>query len=297
MGYYHVVVQSCYGKDVFTEEEDCLIYLGMVRDAFQKYKINWLAYAVMPTHVHLLVEIGENALATLQKARRKITFAFNTYARKQKPKLLGKENKIFHPNVTIKMPQTLHDVQQVIRYIHLNPLRKGLETTLGASIRTSYSIVLALWEPQNTENPFNHFFDLQDIRDAIAIETVERAFGKNRNEQKRNFLSFHAQPVPEAVPEDPTELLQIRVKKKEALEKAERILITYFMKYYSFERRTYNEDSRDSFLRWLNRKGNPHKTELILLLRKNTSLTAHEIAVLLHMGDTTVKKIVAEHKE
>lgn len=297
MGYYHVVVQSYYGKNILPDEDSCLRYLEIAKRAFQKYHIGWLAYAVMPTHIHLLVEVAaEEELTVLRKARRNITLGYTTYARKERPELLGREKRIFHPTATVKALPTLHDVKQVIRYLHLNPLRKALETTLGESIRSSYSAILAVWEPQDLQNPFNRFWDLESIRDALAIGAVERLFGKNQNEQKQAFLSFHAQPVPEAAQQEPGELIKMKERKKGMFQKAELILKTYFMKNYAFGRRDYNEASRESFLHWLNRRGNPHKAELVLLLRKNTKLTAHEIATFLHIGDTTVKRIVASGK-
>lgn len=312
MRYYHVIAQSYYGREILPEEDDCLEYLMIARRAFQKYDIHWMGYAVMPTHVHLLVGVNaaengtvngtaeandgddKSALLTLQKARRKITFAYTTYMRKKRPELLGKENRIFHPKVTVKSLSTLHDVKRVICYIHLNPLRKGLETTVGESIRSSYNAILATWEPQDMENLFNRFWELNEIRDALAIGEIGRAFGKNRNEQKRNFLSSHSQPVSESTWQDVMESAQMVASKKDMLEKAERIVKTYFMKNYSFGKREFTEENRELFLRWLNRRGNPHKEELVLFLRKNTRLTAHEIAVLLHIGDSTVRRIVGK---
>lgn len=202
MKYYHIITQSYRGKNILPEIDDCVAYLQLTAKSFQHYQVLWLAYAVMPTHIHLCVAMpsdddAENRLV-LAKARRKIACGYTAYARKQHPEWFWWEARIFEKRNTLKFLQTPYDVRQLIRYIHLNPLRKELEDTPGETVRSSHQAILALWDSLDPQNPFNCFAELQKVRNAMAAETFFALFGRNRNEQKQRYLALLAQPLTDA---------------------------------------------------------------------------------------------------
>lgn len=281
MNYYHVITRSHGEKFIFRDEADCLFYLHAVKDACTQYQIFWLTYAVMPTHTHLLW-VGR--LDNITKARRKISYSYSVYARKKYPELFYEQKKVIRVKNQVKWMQTSYDIKNVIRYIHLNPMEKDLETTLGASIRSSYSAVLARWEPENTQNPFNYFFELQEIRDALAFEPLCRIFGKNSNAQKQAFLSFHQEKLPatsEALPD-----LTGNMKTANA------IIYETFCKVRYYNGKPFDAKNREDFLLSLNRRSNPFKASLVLRLSQEAHLSGRAIADFLHMGHSTVKDIL-----
>lgn len=276
MEYYHVITQSYAGKTIIRDDEDCLFYLQTVKKAFQKYGIRWLAYAAMPTHTHLGV-YGD--LENLAKARRNISYTYGVYVRKKYPEL----HRVFEEKNQVKLLQKQFDVKKLIRYANLNPMEKQLESVVGESIRSSYSAILARWNPKDLKNPYNRYVELQEIRDAIAIEDVNWAFGRNINEQKQEFFNFHA--AFDAAKHNEN-VANPRV------QNAEKILEDCFYSIHSFRGKKFDDKGRQGFLFWLNRRGNPAKTKIVLMLAEEAQLKANEIAVFLNAGETTVRRIL-----
>lgn len=288
MTYYHVITQSHRGKIIFRDEADCLFYLCTVIKACEKYGLFWLAYAVMPTHSHLL--LGGD-LPNITKARRKISYTYSVYARKKYPELCLGSRQIIGSKNKVKWLQTSYDIKNVIRYIHLNPIRQQQETTLGESIRGSYGAVLALLEPQDTQNPFNRFFELQEIRDALAFSLLCQFFGKSHNAQKQAFLTFHQNATPSADSPVPLPFTD------EKLKIADAIVYAHFCKVRYYDGKPFDAKNRQEFLLSLSRRNNPHKVPLIYQLSQKANLSSREIADLLHIGHSTVKDILRKTKK
>lgn len=310
MKYYHIITQSYRGKNILPEPEDCVAYLHLVAKSFQQYHVLWLGYAVMPNHIHLCAAMPsddeENNILILRKARRKISCGYIAHARKQHPELFFKETRIFEKYNQVKFLQTPYDVRNLIRYIHLNPLRKDLENVPGETIRCSHQAILSLCDPQDSQNPFNSFAELQRVRNSLAAEEFFRLFGRNRNEQKQNYLSLLSQPLTDEQTAQLNAQVQGQAKgqagvaanaraagKEAELRKAEQVLRAYFSQHYAFQGREFTPESRKAFLRWLNRPKNiAHKRAVVTYIAKNTSLSSREIAGVLNIGSTTVKKII-----
>ena len=279
MNYYHVIARSYGEKSIFNDEEDCLFYLKAVKEACEKYQLAWLAYAVMPTHTHL---IWGGDLETIRKARRKISCRYAIFVREKYPQLFCTNKKVFRPNNTIKWLQTTYDIKNAICYVHLNPIRKNLEPTLGESIRGSYFAPFSVWEPNNSKNPFCYFFALEELREALALQSVCKLFGNNGNAQKQSYFSWHQKSLAEQVPETPTGNLK----------KADAIVREFFERTRFYKGKPYDAKNREAFLLSLNRRNHPHKAQLVCRISQETSLSTSAIADFLHIGKTTVKNIL-----
>lgn len=330
MKYYHIITQSYAGKNILPEPEDCVTYLHLAAKSFQQYQVLWLAYAVMPTHIHLCVAMPSDDEADnkriLAKARRKIACGYTAYARKQHPALFLRSARIFEKRNKLKLLQTQYDVRQLIRYIHLNPLRKALEAVPGETICSSHQAILSLWDPQDAQNPFNSFAELQKVRNALAAEEIFRVFGRNRNEQKQNYIALLSQPLTD---DQATQLKaqagartdgragprsdarndvrsdartgsraqSDKMDKTAEFQKAELVLQAYFAQHYSYKRKDFTPENRQTFLRWLRHPDNiAHKRAVVTYIAKNTTLSSREIAEVINVGWSTVKNILKGQK-
>lgn len=279
MNYYHVITRSYGEKSIFNDEEDCLFYLKAVKDACEQYQLAWLAYAVMPTHTHL---IWGGELEHIIKARRKISCRYSIYARQKYAYLFLEKKKVIRPNNSIKWLQTAYDIKNTICYIHLNPIRKNLEGSLGESIRGSYLAPFSVWEPNNRKNPFCYFFALEELRETLALQSVCKLFGHNGNAQKQSYLSWHQKTLAEQVPETPAGNLK----------KADAIVHEFFERTRFYKGKPYDAKNREAFLLSLNRRNHPYKSQLVCRISQETGLSTGAIADFLHMGRTTVKNIL-----
>ena len=103
MEFYHVIIQSHAGKNILRDEDDCLFFLQTTKCAFEKYNIRWLAYAVMPTHIHIGA-YGD--LSLLKKARHNICYTYGVFARKKYPEFTAGRRLVFKEENEIKFLQT-----------------------------------------------------------------------------------------------------------------------------------------------------------------------------------------------
>lgn len=305
MQVFHVIFRSYFGKILFHEREDYLAYLRFVKRACEKYEMGWLAYALMPNHIHLVLRgDGEK----LPHVRYNISSGYAAYYRKKYASLCGRKDLVFQPRNTTKWLQAGNDLKQVLRYVNRNPITGGLEQVLGESCNSSYNGILAARDPDNMKNPFNACDELREIRDALDAESVYRVFGRSHSEQWQNFIAFHQVAAPEPMlsadstgaagavtgraGQGTTAKAKGSMKRVSDLQKAETILKQYFSKRHSFYGKAFNEKNRQAFLKWLGRRGNSTKTQLVLALAAETSLSSREIAELLKIGHSTVHNIV-----
>lgn len=292
MEYYHAITQSDDGKIIFSNEEDCLVYLQLTKAACQLYNVKWLAYAVMPTHTHMVFAVEKGAKEELTKARRKITYGYSAYLRRIHPEYCANGERPFKRRNKAKILQTQRDVKQAIRYLHLNPIEKELEKVVGQSIRSSYQAVLTVWDAENLKNPFNRFVEFQEIRDALALNIVCRIFDRNRNAQKQAFLAYHKEKKPVVL--EASASLQVLTAEK--MQVAEKILKHHFLRLHAFRGKPFDAPNRQAFLQWVNRRGNKAKVFLVLQLSKEALLSVSEIATFLNASDTTVRRILKENR-
>ncbi|MBM4322828.1 MAG: transposase, partial [Deltaproteobacteria bacterium] len=59
--FYHVIARGNQRQKIFREEVDFKTYLAYLSEYKSKYSFFLYAYALMKTHVHLLVEVKETS--------------------------------------------------------------------------------------------------------------------------------------------------------------------------------------------------------------------------------------------
>jgi REP-associated tyrosine transposase len=116
---YHVIVRGNQRQKTFTAESDYQAYIERLARYRKKYDYVLHAYCLMPNHVHLLVESSEQPLAKfMQGLQQSYSQYFNLRHRKTGHVFEGRYKAI----LCQKDPYLL----QLIRYIHLNPVRAGM---------------------------------------------------------------------------------------------------------------------------------------------------------------------------
>lgn len=286
---FHVMFKSHDNKKIFHREEDCLVYLQLVKRACEKYGMRWLVYAIMSNHIHLvLCGNGED----LPHVRYNISSGYAAYYRRTYPCYCAPGKPVFRSHNATKWLQANNDLKQVIRYVNRNLIEKSLEDKLGDSPRGSYRAILSARLPEDGENPFYTCDALREIQDALDADAVFRAFGKNHKEQLQNFIAFHK--VASKDPQDDRKSTATVISQE--LQKAEEILQTYYCSNYLYRNKPYDAQTRQAFLDWVGRRGNPTKVQLIRDVANSTSLTSRQIADFLKVGRTTVQEALKSQK-
>jgi putative transposase len=116
---YHVIVRGNQRQKTFTAESDYQAYIERLARYRKKYDYVLHAYCLMPNHVHLLVESSAHPLAKLmQGLQQSYSQYFNRKHRKT--------GHVFEGRYKAILCQKDEYLLQLIRYIHLNPVRAGM---------------------------------------------------------------------------------------------------------------------------------------------------------------------------
>ena len=116
---YHVIVRGNQRRKTFLSDADYQAYLQRLGRYRQKFGHTVHAYCLMPNHVHLLVESSHEPLAKfMQGLQQSYSQYFNLRHRKS--------GHVFQGRYKAIVCQKDEYLLQLVRYIHLNPVRSGM---------------------------------------------------------------------------------------------------------------------------------------------------------------------------
>ena len=116
---YHVIVRGNQRQKTFLDQSDYQAYLERLGRYRQKFGYTVHAFCLMPNHVHLLVESSHEPLAKfMQGLQQSYSQYFNLRHRKT--------GHVFQGRYKAIVCQKDEYLLQLIRYIHLNPVRAAM---------------------------------------------------------------------------------------------------------------------------------------------------------------------------
>lgn len=134
---YHVIARGNKGQRIFRQEEDFKLFLKLLREYKEAFDLLLYAFALMPTHVHLLVEMNEKPLSgfmqrLLFRYTRNYNIRYQTWGH------------LFQGRYKAILCEKDSYLLELSAYIHLNPVRAGLVQDPLEYRWTSYSSYLGM---------------------------------------------------------------------------------------------------------------------------------------------------------
>ncbi len=123
-GVYHLYTRGIERKEIFKDNTDREEFLSRFADALEKTKSSCYAWALMPNHIHLMVRTGKGSLSDI--ARRLLTGYAIYYNRRHKRRGYLYQNRY----KSILCQEDIY-FEELVRYIHLNPLKANIVSTLN----------------------------------------------------------------------------------------------------------------------------------------------------------------------
>ena len=118
---YHVISRGNQRQRIFGADTDRRRYLELLNHYRARYPFQLRAYVLMANHVHLLMEVGKHPLAKImQGLQQSYTLYFN-----RKYKLVGHLFQGRYKDIVCDRDSYL---LELVRYIHLNPVRSKIVT-------------------------------------------------------------------------------------------------------------------------------------------------------------------------
>jgi REP element-mobilizing transposase RayT len=136
---HHVMARAVDGSYPFADADSCALVLDSIDRALTGYRHRILAWAVMPNHLHLLVRCSEESLSAFMR-RLLVRFAMIYNKRHQR------RGHLFQGKYRSILVEEGSYLLELIRYIHLNPVRAGLTPdldSLASDPRTGHQQVIS----------------------------------------------------------------------------------------------------------------------------------------------------------
>lgn len=196
LGIYHVVIKGANSQLLFEEHRDFLKYLEILE--FQKEKCNFdlFAYCLMSNHVHLLIRPND---IPLEFIFRKINSTYANWFNMKYSRSGPLQDGRYHSEPINSLDYFL----SALRYIHKNPLKAGLEKSVGSNypwnsfhaykkqtgnlvdvniVLSEFNSIDELIEYHSLDSDII-FIDADNIKrripDDVAIEIIKKSFNVN----------------------------------------------------------------------------------------------------------------------
>jgi putative transposase len=117
--FFHIIVRGNNRENVFRDSGDYVRYLGKFAHFCREGDIRLYAYCLMPNHIHLLIEMGEVSLS-------KVLQRFHTWYTQYFNRRHDRVGHLFQGRYKAIICDKDAYLLELVRYIHLNPVRAGL---------------------------------------------------------------------------------------------------------------------------------------------------------------------------
>lgn len=121
---HHIIIRGIERKYIFRDHKDRDNFVDRLSTLLPETKTGCYAWALLPNHAHLLLRSGTVGLSTLM--RRLLTGYAVTFNRRHK-----RHGQLFQNRYKSIVCQEETYLKELVRYVHLNPLRMGIVSDLN----------------------------------------------------------------------------------------------------------------------------------------------------------------------
>ena len=129
---HHIIVRGIERRKIFRDDSDRDNFLKRLGNVLTETETPCFAWALIPNHSHLLLRTGITAIATVM--RRLLTGYAVSFNRRHR-----RHGQLFQNRYKSILCQEELYLLELVRYIHLNPLRAGLVAELKSLDNYPYS--------------------------------------------------------------------------------------------------------------------------------------------------------------
>jgi len=125
---YHITIGAHQKQNVFTRSAINQQVIYALRESANLYRYRLIAYCLMPDHIHILVQAGENP-----KDLREFVRGFKSFCSVATPVATNKvtNNKLWQRSFYEHILRKEENIEDIAEYILNNPIRKGLVQDRG----------------------------------------------------------------------------------------------------------------------------------------------------------------------
>jgi len=165
----HVIARGIERKEIFRDDADRKSFVGRLGEVLTETKTECLAWVLVPNHIHLLLRTGSTPLSRIMK---RLLTGHAVYFNKRHQRSGHLFQNRYKSVICEEDPYLL----ELVRYIHLNPLRAGMVKDLTELDRypwSGHSAIVGL-----------------NKNDWQEVEEVLLHFSKKKGKARRNYRMF-----------------------------------------------------------------------------------------------------------
>lgn len=166
---HHVMARGIEGRDIFRDEKDREVFLQRLSELITKGKAQLFAWSLMSNHFHILLRPCEMSLSTIM---RRLLTGYAVWSNKH----YNRKGHFFQNRYKSIIVEEDPYFLELVRYIHLNPVRAGIVNRISDLDRypyTGHSVILGY-----------RVFTCQDV------EWVLKRFGPRADMARFNYRDF-----------------------------------------------------------------------------------------------------------
>ena len=128
---HHIIARGIDRRDIFKDDKDRDSFLERLGDILAETQTSCFAWALIPNHFHLLLKTGATPISTVM--RRLLTGYAVSFNRRHR-----RYGHLFQNRYKSILCQEDTYLLELVRYIHLNPLRAGIVNDLRSLDKYRY---------------------------------------------------------------------------------------------------------------------------------------------------------------
>ncbi len=172
-GFYHAILRGNAGDPVFFDDDDRYRFYLLLQEGVERYGHRIHAFCLMTNHVHLAVQIAE---VPLSKIMQNVSFRYTRWINWRK----GRTGHLFQGRHKAFLIDSDEYLLQLVRYIHLNPVRVGLVP-----------------EPEEYRWSSHRAFLGKEILPWLTTDYTLGQFGGKVGKARQGFAAFIAEGISE----------------------------------------------------------------------------------------------------
>jgi len=151
-GIYHVMIRGINKQIVFEDNEDYEKFMRIIKDYKEVSKYEIYAFCLMSNHIHLLIKEGKEELGTVfRRIGARYVYWYNLKYKRS--------GHLFQDRYKSEAVETDKYFLTVLRYIHQNPIKSGIESDISKYPWSSYKEYLGMNGICDTKFALNFFAD------------------------------------------------------------------------------------------------------------------------------------------
>lgn len=174
--YYHVTCRGNSGQAIFLKDADRSSFLDLLERSSDIYQTEILAYVLMFNHFHLFVK---TPLGNLQEFMRHFNISYTSYYNWKH----GRRGHVYQGRYKSFLVDGEKYLQEVSRYIHLNPIRVKLKSQMTWDEKRRYLRDYS-W------SSYGGYISHGKRRGFLQVEEVLAYFGGDTAEGRRKYEEF-----------------------------------------------------------------------------------------------------------